>query len=79
MQDDRFRVRVYVNESAPMVIPGGRDSFGVYLETRQASGDGYYAIPAKRVDIDPDRLKPLPPGSDADFEFIDPLTSEAFK
>ncbi|SDH82695.1 hypothetical protein SAMN05216466_113226 [Paraburkholderia phenazinium] len=34
MQDDRFRVRVYVNGSTPMVISGGRDSFGIYLETR---------------------------------------------
>lgn len=74
-----FRVRVYVNGSSPLVIQGGVDPLGVYLETREASGEGDMAIPAKRIDIDPSRLRKLSETSDADFEFLDALPSKAFE
>lgn len=73
-----FRVRVYVNGSAPLVVNGGSDPLGVYLETREPSGTGYDAIPGKRITINPSRLRPLPPGSDAEYEFLDPFPSKGF-
>jgi hypothetical protein len=74
----RFTVRVYVNQSAPIVLPGGTDPLGTYIETRQASGSGNAALPGKRVTVDPKLLRPLPAGSDADCEYLGKFPSGAF-
>jgi hypothetical protein len=71
-----FSVRAYVNGSAPVVFQGGSDPLGVYIETRPASGSGHTAIPSKRVNVPPELLKPLPSGSDADFEYVGPFPAK---
>lgn len=78
MLPKKFTVIVYVNGSSSVVVNGGVDPLGVYLETREPSGEGYYATPAKRVTIDPSKLKEASPGKGADYEFLEPLPSDAF-
>jgi len=73
-----FKVRVYVNASSPVVLLGGSDPLGTYIETRQASGSGREAIPGKRINVDQSLLRPLPAGSDADFEYVGKFPSNAF-
>lgn len=74
-----YRVRVYVNGSSPVVLPGAKDDLGAfYIETRPASGQGYTATPQKRIYVKPDALRALPAGQDADLELIEPLDTRAF-
>jgi hypothetical protein len=67
------RVRVYVNGSAPVVFPAIIDGMGFWAEIRQAQGSGYEAIPSHRVRLDPENLRRLPPGEDAEFEYVGPF------
>ena len=74
-----FTVRVYPEGSSSMVVVGGSDPMGLYIETRPHAGQGYTATPAFRISVDKSALKPLPPGSDADFEYPFPIPASAFR
>lgn len=72
----KIKVRVYINGSAPMVVDGFTDGpMGAYILLRPASGSGYEAIPELRLHPKPGQIRPLPPGSDADVEFLEPVPS----
>lgn len=69
-----FTVRVYVNGSAPMVLKGSVDPFGPYIEVRpNSSPRGEFRLSPR-----PDQMRALPPGSDADFEFVEPIPADKF-
>lgn len=70
----KFKVRVYVNGSAPVVLNGGADPLGPYIVVRESTKER----PGFRLTPGPGQLRPLPPGSDADYEFLAPLPSDQF-
>jgi hypothetical protein len=71
----KFKVRVYVNGSAPVVLDGGNDPLGAYIIIRPSTKEA----PGFRLSPQPGQLRALPPGSDADYEFLPPMPSEHFK
>lgn len=64
-----FRVRVHFQDMSSIILRGDSDTIGMYAVTREASGRGFQSVPAKRVSLDPKRLKKLAPGLDADYEY----------
>lgn len=74
-----FSVRVYPEGGSPIVVSGGIDLMGIYIETRPHAGEGYTATPAFRISVDKSALKPLPAGSDADFEYPFAIPVSAFR
>ena len=67
--DMKFRVRVHLDDASSVILRADSDTIGIYAVVREASGRGFQSVPDKRISLDQKRLKPLPPGSDADYEY----------
>lgn len=75
----KFKVRVYTTGGSAIVVPGGvHPLFGVHILPVQAVA-GPDGSPGRVITIDPANLRPLPPGSDADFEIVKPYPVDVFK
>jgi len=62
-KSQRFTVRVYVGGTAPVVLPGGADHLGFYIE--DAAG--------LRTTLAHDLVRRLPLGESAEFEYRGPF------
>ena len=64
-----FRVRVHFEDLSSIILQGDSDTIGMYAVTREASGRGFQSVPAKRISLDPTRLRQLASGMDVDYDY----------
>lgn len=72
-----MKVRVFPESGPPMILRAGRDGFGIYIVTREPSGNGVEAIPEKRIGVPADKLRTVNDG-EADYELTIPMPAKNF-